>query len=264
MRKGIMLIVATILFAAIGTTWAMDDGLGVTVDATWVSKYIWRGFDVLDDKAAFQPSINLDLYGTGFSFTAWSSFAGASKNGGSVSTVDAEEWDYILTYSGTHEGTYRTDYALSYAYFDYPDKASKNGDLQEFNLLLLWPELCTAGIVPNYQVFWLWPAQGGGTVRDAGGFIHSFGLDYAYTVAGFLPDNPEQTFNLSWDIVYNDDAGAANVDHDWSHMVYGVSTDFACPTGGKITPAVYYQVSMEDTVNKQDEFWAGISYSMQF
>ncbi|MCH7557953.1 MAG: hypothetical protein IIB56_10910, partial [Planctomycetes bacterium] len=44
---------------------AVDAKLGVDVDVTWVSKYLWRGYDLLDDKAAFQPSVNVDLYGTG-------------------------------------------------------------------------------------------------------------------------------------------------------------------------------------------------------
>jgi len=74
-----------------GPALAQQGDLGVTVDATWVSKYIWRGFDVLDDKAAFQPSIDFDLWDTGFHFTIWTSWAGASKNGGSISTVNKEE-----------------------------------------------------------------------------------------------------------------------------------------------------------------------------
>jgi hypothetical protein len=35
-------------------------------------------------------------------------------------------------------------------------------------------------------------------------------------------------------------------------------------TGAKITPAVWYQTSMEDTVNKNDEFWGGLSYTLTF
>jgi hypothetical protein len=41
--------------------------LGIQLDATWVSKYIWRGQDLYDGHAAFQPSFTYDLFGTGFS-----------------------------------------------------------------------------------------------------------------------------------------------------------------------------------------------------
>ena len=86
MKKGIVLVTAMMLLSMAGTAFALETDygeLGVDFDATWVSKYIWRGFDLLDDKAAFQPSINFDLFNSGFSVNVWSSFAGASKNGGS-------------------------------------------------------------------------------------------------------------------------------------------------------------------------------------
>jgi hypothetical protein len=48
-------------------------------------------------------------------------------------------------------------------------------------------------------------------------------------------------------------------------MLWGLKTNFKCPaTGGKITPAVYFQNSFEKTVNTQDELFAGISYSLSF
>ena len=269
MKKIVFLMAAVVLFNAVGLCWALEDGLDVDVSATWVTKYIWRGIDKLDDKAAFQPSINFDLYDTGFSFNVWASMAGASKNGGAVSTVDAEEWNYTLTYAdAVFEGEqYKTNYAVSWMYYDYPDTRTKDNDMQEFNLAMAWPDLCPAGVVPSYSIIRMWAARSDGLNNDAGGFIHVFGLGYDYTVPGFLPDNPEQTLNFAWNIVYNDGTGAAGgvVDHDWSHMLWGVSTDISCPaTGGRLTPALYYQTSMEDTVNDQDEFWFGLTYGFSF
>ena len=97
-------------------------------------------------------------------------------------------------------------------------------------------------------------------------------MDYSISVPGFLPENPEQVFTLSMDAVYNDGTYAtwnstrySGVDHDWSHILWGLSTDIRCPyTGGTITPAIYYQTSMEDSVNEEDELWTGISFSMKF
>ena len=237
------------------------------MDVTWVSKYIWRGFDILDDKAALQPSVNVDL-GSGLSLNVWASLPGSSKGGGRVGTVNLEEWNYILTYAGTaFDGeAYKTDYAINYRYYDYPDQASWQDDKQEIVVGISMPDICDAGVVPSYAIIKMWPAHGGrntwtgkggvGSNNATGGFIHVFGLGYQYT----CPDLPELPLDLSWSLTYND----GTIDHDWSHMVYGLSTSIDCPAGGTITPALYYQTSMEDTVNKQDEFWVGVSYGLSF
>jgi hypothetical protein len=268
MKKGTIVVTVIMLFSMAGVGHAVETEygeLGIDVDATWVSKYIFRGIDMLDDKAAFQPSINFDLFDTGLSFTVWSSFAGSSKGGGLISTVDGEEWNYVLTYANSaFDGEqYKTNYALSWVYYDFPDIASKDMDRQEFNLAISMPDLCPAGVVPSYQVIYNWPAQGGGFVRDISGYIHVFGLGYDLSVPGFLPDNPEQVLSFSAAAVYNDGTYGSNVDHDWSHILWGVSTSVDLPYG-TLTPAVYYQTSMDKSVNWEDEFWCGISYGISF
>ena len=269
MKKGTIVVTVMMLFSMAGVGHAVETEygeLGIDVDVTWVSKYIFRGIDVLDDKAAFQPSINFDLFDTGLSFKVWSSHAGASGDTqAGISRVDLEEWRYTLTYAGSvlDGEQYKTNYALSWVYYDRPDVASKDGDLQEFNLALSLPDLCPAGIVPSYTVIYNWPAQGGGFVRDSAGYIHVFGLGYDLSVPGFLPDNPEQVLSFIAAAVYNDGTYAETVDHDWSHILWGVSTSIDLPYGS-LTPAVYYQTSMDDSVNTEDEFWCGISYGFSF
>jgi hypothetical protein len=268
MKRGMIVVTVMMLFSVAGVGQAVETEygeLGIDVDATWVSKYIFRGIDKLDDKAAFQPSINFDMFDTGLSLKVWSSFAGASKNGGMVSTVDAEEWNYVLTYANSaYDGEqYKTNYALSWVYYDYPDVASQDADSQEFNLALSWPDVCPGGVVPSYQVIYNWPAKGGGLVRDSAGYIHVFGLGYDLAVEGFLPDNPEQVLSFIAAAVYNDGTYGTTIDHDWSHILWGVSTSIDLPYGS-LTPAVYYQTSMDDSVNTEDELWCGISYGISF
>jgi len=259
MRKGMILIVAVAMLTA-GVAQAMEGELGVDLDVTWVSKYIWRGIDKLDDKAALQPSVNVDLYGTGFSVNVWTSQAGSSGTR-TTSTVDAEEWRYRLTYSNSvlDGESYRTNYALSWVFYDYPDMASNDADMQEINLALSWPDLCPAGVVPSYTAIYMWPSQGNGAVRESSGFIHVFGLGYDLEVAE-MP-NP---LSFGCAAVYNDGTVAPTVDHDWSHILWSVSTSIDCPMGGKFTPGLYYQTSMEDSVNTEDEFWVSLSYGFSF
>ena len=63
MSKQGILLAALVLFGVVGLAQSQEQPLGVTADATWVSKYLWYGVDLLDDKAAFQPSVDVDLFG---------------------------------------------------------------------------------------------------------------------------------------------------------------------------------------------------------
>ena len=175
MKKGIVLVTAMMLFSA-GMACAE---VAVDADVTWASKYIWRGIDKTDDKAVVQPSVTFDL-GNGFSANVFSSQPGSSKGGAAVSNVDAEELFYTVTYSNSlFDGeAYVTNYSVNWIYYDFPDRGSKDADLQEFLFAFVWPEICPAGVVPSYIYGWSWASKGGGAAADNGGFAHVFGLNY--------------------------------------------------------------------------------------
>ncbi len=250
-----------------------ESDMAFTLDASYVTKYIWRGFDVLDDKAAFQPSANLDM-GNGWNFNVWSSFAGASKNDGDVSTVDATQMNYTVSYKNTFgENCFVTNYNIGWRYYDWVKIDSKNGDnensslqdMQEGFVELEWPNIIGQGFVPRYAYYHMWQARGDSGHTFGQGPIHDLGLDYNWT----FEQMPELPMKFSTDAVYNDGTGYSNnadgVDSDWSHILWGLSTNFKCPlTGAKITPAVWYQTSMDDSVNENDELFGGISYALTF
>jgi len=263
MKKGMIFLTVVVMLTMVGVSWAEQGD--VDVDVTWVSKYLWRGFDILDDKAAFQPSVNVDL-GSGFSLNVFTSMPGGSagKDKYGVSRLNYEEWRYTLTYAGTaFEGeAYKANYGINWTYYDFPQAPGNDeGDMQEFVVGFSLPDICEAGIVPSYAIVRMWPAKGGGANRAMGGYIHVFGLGYQYT----CPDLPELPLNLSCSATYNDGTpGGAGIDSDWSHIVWGISTTIDCPSGGKITPALYYQTSMDDSVNDEDELWCGVTYGFSF
>lgn len=248
---------------------AQAEEVKTTVDLSYVTKYIWRGFDKLDDKAAFQPSVNFALE-NGLFFNVWSSFAGSSKGNGSISTVNATEMDYTIGYANTFgEDCYVTNYKVGWRFYDYPDMPSNDADMQEGFIEMAWPNLIGYGITPHYAYYHMWASEGSGAVRGAGGPIHAMGFNYDWS----FESAPELPMTFSWDIVYNDGTGVSTddhgnvnlADHDWSHMVWGLTTRITCPvTGGTIKPGIWFQKSMEDTVNTQDELWSGISYSLTF
>jgi hypothetical protein len=262
-KKGILAILVVLLSMA-GLAQAQEDELGITADVTWVSKYLWRGIDRLDDKAAFQPSVNFDLYGTGFSAKLWASYPASSKDAGCISTVNATEYNYTIAYAySLFEGeNYATDICANWIYYDFIDEPDNAQDAQEMGVGFAWPNICPAGFVPSYYVGRIWTSESNSLLgKNYGGWAHIFGLGYDLTVPGILPDVPEHVLNLSAAAVYND--GYAGADNDWSHIVWGVSTTIDVGPG-TFKPAVYYQTSMEDTVNTEDEFWAGLSYTVAF
>ncbi len=233
--------------------------LGVALDTTWVSKYVWRGYDLFDDHAALQPSVDVDLFGTGFSMNAWGAIpmgTGSNNQGGGINQW--QEYDYTLAYSKTlfAEERYAVELGANYIYYDFP-KLNHMADSQEIGASVALPNLLEIGgsaLVPSYSVGKLWPTSSG--VSDVAGGYHGLGLGYEVAV----PET-DLTLSFSGEVAYND--GLFGSDHDWSHSTFGVST--SVPAGPvTLTPFVYYQVSMDDSVNDEDEIYGGVSASISF
>jgi len=275
-----VLLAAIVVLAATALVQAQEELHGY-LDLTYQSRYLWRGIDVYGDKSAIQPTLLLDLYGTGFGF----SVEGHRANSGDFETQ--ERWDFTLFYKNGlfMDQSYATQYMVWWRYFYFPDApldgipAGLSGDidLQEAAVALSWPEILPVeGLVPSYVLVKLWPAESGTFVGSqniaglsngtASGFAHIFMLDYPITVEDLLPELPEQVLNLHTEFVFNDgvDPRGLGVDHDWSNAVFGVSTDFDLAENVTFTPGLYYQITMDKTINPdQDELWCtlGMKYS---
>ncbi len=262
--KQIVLFVAIILMAAAVPVRAQDELHGA-IDVTYQSKYLWRGIDVYDDKSAIQPSVILDLYGTGFGI----SVEGHRANSSGFEV--RERWDYTLFYKNAFFGgeSYATQYMLGWRYFNFPDMSSQVADLQEIHAVLSWPEILPAeGLVPTYVLVKLWPSESGSAVGGkASGFAHIFMLDYGLPLEDLLPNVPEQVLRLHSEIVFNDgvDPRGQGVDHDWTNAVFGIATDFELAENVTLTPGIYHQVTMDKTINEDpDETWATVGLKYEF
>ena len=279
MKKKGILLVTVMLLSAWGIVQAQEGELHGVIDVTYLSKYVWRGFDIYGDKSAIQPSVDLDLYGTGFGVSVMGHRANSSEY------ENGERWDYSLYYHNSlfDDEVYATNYRLSWVYYNYPDQprkgtmAAPNAALQEINAVLSWPKILPIkGLVPSYVLVKLWPSKSGSFSGakspmggTASGWAHIFMLDYALPVQteSFLPGTTEQVLNLHTELIYNDGVGPAgqNVDHDWSNMVFGVSTDFDLGNDLTFTPGLYHQVTLDDSVNDdKDETWVSLSMKYKF
>ncbi|MDH4241199.1 MAG: hypothetical protein OEW48_16700 [Phycisphaerae bacterium] len=265
MKKKAILLTVVILFSTGPPALAQEGGISGTVDLTYMSKYIWRGFDIYGNDDGIQLGTNINISDTGFGLkTLWS-----RANGSGFENL--EEFDITLYYNNLvyEDETYATNYTLGWTYYGYPDEPSSLRNYQEFLLSLAWPKICPAGFVPSYTIVYMWPAEEGSVQNDNGGWLHILGIGYDLKVPELVPELPEQVLHLSGSLIYNGGVGAAyapngSVDHDWSHFLFGASTDFDLGNNLAFCPALYYQASMEDSVNSSDETWVSLSLKYKF
>jgi len=271
----------TVVLALAATAGAQDwegDLLGAeakgdlhgTLGITWDSQYIWRGFDIYDDKSAVHMLADLNLFETGFGV----SVVGHRAN--SSGFEDLERWDSTVYYqNGLFQGeSFATNFRVGWVYYGYPDRnGGESIDMQEGQAVLSWPNLLPIkGLCPSYVLVKLWPSDSDSRLPDsASGFMHIFMLDYGFTVAGVLPSIPEQLIRLHGEIVYNDGVTVSpspafrNPDHDFSNAVFGISTDLPISDEITLTPSVYYQHRLNDTINDDpDDIWAGVGLTYSF
>lgn len=247
-----------------GTISAIEVGegkdLAVTLDASFVSKYIWRGYDVYDGDPAFQPSIDIGLFDTGFGVNVWGSFAFDSE------WDNADELDSTLYYAQTlfAEEAHAIDLGANFIYYDFPNVSSNGNDSMEVGGSIALPNLIPLGpanLVPSYYAGYLWPKDDDvGPVVD-GGWFHIFALTYDLPIPALIPSQEEQALSFTADLQYTD--GPLDYESGFSHNTAGVSTSFEW-SYFSLTPYLNYQWSHEDTVNEDDEFWAGISLAFSF
>jgi len=280
MKKGILLAVLVFLSTA-SFAQAQDGELTGSIDVRYRSAYTWYGIDrapKIHGRGATESTLDLDLYGTGFGVsTKWVLMNSSSVGNSGGSMVDAEELWLTLTYGGSclEYETYATNYTIAWTYYDFPDMPSSLSDTQELFASLSWPEICPTGVVPSYTIVRMWKSESGRPsspsdardvpTNDISGWVHILGFGYDLPIEDLLPDLPEQILHLSAAAVWNEGAGFTNVDHDLSHFVFGVSTDFDLGNDLTLTPGVYHQNTPERSVNADEDLtWASLGLKYAF
>jgi hypothetical protein len=244
------------------------------VGASWESQYIWRGFDVFGGDSALHVMADMALWGTGFGVGVVGHESVPKEFG------DFQRWDGTFYYqSGLLAGEpLATNYRLGYVYYYYPKhNFGQTNDLMEGHIVLSWPNLVPIrGIQPSYAFAYIWPGRSNPWTElenpefrnNARGTFHIFMLDYAFTIPALMTVLDDHVTKLHAELVYNDGVSpfGTPVNAGLSHAVLGLSTDFAFGAARNLvlTPAVYYQFSFEDSVNPDNEFWAGISLRFAF
>ncbi len=236
------------------------------VEVAYQSQYIWRGFDVFRNRGAVQLTAGVQFADTGLGFEV----QGHRANGSGFE--NEERWDYNPYYKNSlFKGEpIQTDFQVGWIYYNYPQNSDKEWDLQELNASFSMPKVANIkGLVPRLILVKMWPAHGSSPYvgSNASGYLYIGQLDYTFAVPGFLPTMPEQEITLHSELVFNDGVSPRNtvVDSDWSNAVLGASTNFDLGYGIKLTPAVYFQKTMDQSVNPDDsEVWFTICGKFAF
>jgi hypothetical protein len=258
MKREILLLSVLVLVMGVSVSQGQETEkgkLGVTLDVTYMSKWMSKGKEGYGQQGGLFKTIDLDFWGTGFGAAVTHQEATASG------WVNKERFNYKVYYGNNlfeHEA-YKTKYKINWIYKNYPDQPRNAKNSQEWKFVLSWPELLPGGLIPKYTAHYEYPAGSNYDNRAITGWIHRFGLGYKLSV-------PELTepLNLSAEIAYRDGSGGGAVDHDWSHAIFGISTKFKINDNLSFVPGLYHQISMDDSVCKRDVTYCVLSMKYKF
>ncbi len=212
--------------------------IGFQSDLTLVSRYIWRGFDTIaDDRPAIQPSITFAFGKTGVWLNLWSAVA--------LADTEFVELDLVAGYDKVLSKEMSFSAGVGYFTFpsmpDYPDKNSTTPEIYAGLTLGSLP------LSPSLILYY--------DFNLGDGFYTTLSLDQDFQVKGKMFHS---RILVGYTSQYQDqDIG---VDPGFSDICFEVSTDF----GFKsiiLTPSLNYVIVPNETINNENEFWAGMMIS---
>lgn len=238
---------------------AEENKIGVTFDFTYLSRWLTKGVSTYGQQGGFFETMTLDFWDSGFGayFIHRQPLRGYSNR---------ERLDYGVFYKGTafKDTPYLTNYRFSWQYEHYPNIARNRFTTNEWQFAFSWPEIFGSGLIPKYILYYEYPAGSEYLNREVAGFLHVFGLNYDLKTPAILSDMPEQVLTLGADITFRNGLGSKVADEDWTHSTLSVKTNFKIADNLILTPGIYYQISMDDSVNPDDMFYTVINLRYKF
>ncbi len=205
-----------------------------------VSRYVWRGFDLLpDNHMAIQPSVSIELGKSGFTLNVWSSFALANR----ADFKYSDEIDLTLSYEFTMpEGWELSAGFTHYGYWFAEDFSFKDATSQEVYATVARTDLPLSPTLSVYYDFNL----GSGLYVTLGG-SHELKVSEKVSVelGGLIGFNSRQ---------YIDKTGFSDIDlYVKAPLALGRLT---------LTPSLNVMIPLLDEVNEDVEIWFGFSAAL--
>ncbi len=256
MKKVLMLAAVVVLFfSSVGFGAELEEEkIGVTFQLDYLSQWLSKGAPAYGKQGAVFETIDLDLWGSGFGVKV------THRSATSSGYVDKQRFDYRPYYKGkAFQGErYQIDYDISAGYEHYYGLAKEKANTTwEWIYGFGFPNLLPKGFKPKYIAHYESPAMGGEKYNYVAGWVHRFLLGYDLAV----PQLPAPLM-LSSEVAYSGGLGGAN--NDWSYATLGASTSFKLGEQVTLTPGVYYQISMEDTVCDRNVLYSTVSLKYKF
>jgi hypothetical protein len=266
-----------------------------SLNVEYASRHMWHGYDLFhNNHGALNTSADIKFGSSGFGtnilwtrpitsgYEEWEWFVFEPYY------EEDECWDDYW-----YETDYRLGW--KYYYFPdgplYHPCHPRDLDFQEFYGRFAFPKLFPYGVVPYYEAARIWPSEGGtrsdgcpySEWRTYGGWFHTFGIYKDWEVGWDCWDDdwgpwdcdwwygedegpgpfglPKLTLRSSFELTYNDGAGPTidssrnKADHDWSYALFKLETYVPLKHNMGFTLGMNYQVSMDRSVNKDNELW---------
>jgi len=256
MKKWISLIVAANLLTTWGTnTVFAEDDFQLGLGADFLSKYVWRGQNLVDDWV-FQPLVTAGY--KGFTASAWGNLDLTDENN---NKGEFSEVDLTLDYSGPFPGLEALRYCLGFIYYDFPVSGAADDTFEIYYGLNL--DTLASPSVTIYH-----------DVDQADGTYVSLGVGHTLeNVIDIAPDTPVSVdlgATLGWaSAAYNRFYWGLD-DSKLNDLVLSASFPFDA-AGWTIAPCIDYITLVSDNIRRTDAygkdsdcFVVGVGISKQF
>ena len=144
MKKLFLLL---LMFHLSFTVIAEDKKPDITLDTTYLSRFIDKGFDCYrNNHSGIQPSLDIDLYNTGFGVNVrW-------FRANSAGFENDEKLDYKAYYYNRffEDEAYALDYKVNWIYHNFTDCHKEAANSQEIEAEFEWPKILPYGIFARY------------------------------------------------------------------------------------------------------------------
>lgn len=231
MKKTALLLLISLALAALPLAGA------VSCEIALVSRYIWRGFDLLpENKAAVQPYLAADLGKSGLSLGLWSSFALANWD----TYRGADEIDLTLTYTFNMPESWEVTAGFTnYGYWFTPGFTFKDGTSQEIFATVARNDMPLA---PQLSVYYDFNLGSGLYVTLEGSLEKELSERLSLEAGALVGFNSRQ---------YIEKTGFSDIDlYARAPLALGRV---------ELTPSINVMIPLMDEVNEKVEFWFGLS-----
>ena len=202
-----------------------DQNISVTADVTAASKYIWRGYNLVDDWT-LQPSLTFAFGSSGTTFNIWGSRAFDDDY------KTANEVDFTLSHSVSFTQEFAMNLGMIGYYYPEIDAPGADATTEIFlgasYACLLNP---TATLYYDFD--------------EGDGAYLSMGLSYAYKIIEELTAKPSLTAGYNF--------GQFDKDSGFNDVTPKIAIEYAFGGCAYLTGAYAYVFNCDDEINPDDE-----------